>query len=66
MGRLRYGFWVPCGVGMVHPGRLARWVPRVRGWSETVTHRQPQNILDEIAALDAESAKVLKTIRGLI
>jgi len=31
-----------------------------------VKHRSPQEILDEIAALDAESAKVLRTIRGLL
>ena len=33
---------------------------------EVVTHRTPQEILDEIAALDAESASVLETIRGLL
>jgi type I restriction enzyme M protein len=33
---------------------------------EAVTHRSPQDIMDEIAALDAESAAVLKTIRGLL
>jgi type I restriction enzyme M protein len=33
---------------------------------EAVTHRTPQEIMDEIAALDAESAAVLKTIRGLL
>ena len=31
-----------------------------------VTHRSPAAILDEIAALDAESAQVLQTIRGLL
>jgi len=31
-----------------------------------VKHRSPQEILDEIAALDAESAKVLEKIRGLL
>jgi type I restriction enzyme M protein len=31
-----------------------------------VTHRRPKEILDEIAALDAESSKVLETIRGLL
>jgi type I restriction enzyme M protein len=31
-----------------------------------VAHRTPQDIMDEIAALDAESAKVLQTIRGLL
>lgn len=31
-----------------------------------VAHRSPQEILDEIAALDAESAAVLANIRGLI
>ena len=33
---------------------------------EVVTHRTPQEILDEIAALDAQSAEVLETIRGLL
>jgi len=34
--------------------------------AEPVAHRTPQEILDEIAALDAESAKVLETIRSLL
>ena len=33
---------------------------------EEVTHRTPQVILDEVAALDAESAEVLGKIRGLL
>ena len=33
---------------------------------EAVVHRSPREILDEIAALDAESAAVLETIRGLL
>ncbi len=33
---------------------------------EQVTHRSPEEILDEIAALDAESAAALKTIRRLL
>jgi type I restriction enzyme M protein len=33
---------------------------------ETVTHRSPAAIMHEIAALDAESAEVLQTIRGLL
>ena len=33
---------------------------------EEVTHRSPAAIMDEIAALDAESAEVLQTIRGLL
>ena len=33
---------------------------------EKVKHRSPEEILDEIAALDAESAEVLQTIRGLL
>jgi len=37
------------------------------GWGgEQVVHRSPQEIMDEIAALDAESAEVLMTIRGLL
>ena len=33
---------------------------------EEVKHRSPQKIMDEIAGLDAESAKVLGKIRGLL
>ena len=33
---------------------------------EEVIHRSPQDIMDEIAALDLESAEVLQTIRGLL
>jgi len=33
---------------------------------EEVTHRSPQEIMDEISALDAESSKVLAKIRGLL
>lgn len=33
---------------------------------EEVKHRSPQEIMDEIAALDAESAEVLANIRGLL
>jgi type I restriction enzyme M protein len=33
---------------------------------EVVTHRSPQEIMDEIAALDAESAEVLGNIRELL
>jgi type I restriction enzyme M protein len=33
---------------------------------EEVTHRSPQEIMDEIGALDAESAGVLGKIRGLL
>ena len=33
---------------------------------EEVKHRTPQAIMEEIAALDAESAAVLEGIRGLL
>ncbi len=33
---------------------------------EEITHRTPEEIINEIAALDAESAEVLETIRGLL
>jgi type I restriction enzyme M protein len=33
---------------------------------EAIAHRSPQEIMDEIAALDAESADVLEVIRGLL
>ncbi len=37
-----------------------------RNGGEVVVHRSPQEKLNEIAALDAESAKVLKKILGLL
>jgi type I restriction enzyme M protein len=33
---------------------------------EEITHRSPQEIMDEIAALDAESAEVLANIKALL
>jgi type I restriction enzyme M protein len=33
---------------------------------EVAAHRSPLEIMDEIAALDAESAEVLQTIKGLL
>ena len=33
---------------------------------EDVIHRSPQDIIDEIAALDTESAEVLAKIRALL
>lgn len=33
---------------------------------EVITHRTPQKIMDEIAALDSESAEVLARIRTLL
>ncbi|MGC1483881.1 MAG: N-6 DNA methylase, partial [Candidatus Acidiferrum sp.] len=33
---------------------------------ETVVHRSPREIMDEIVALDTESAEVLQTIKGLL
>jgi type I restriction enzyme M protein len=33
---------------------------------EAVAHRSPQEIMDEIATLDVESAQVLQTIKGLL
>ena len=34
--------------------------------NEEITHRDPETIMKEIVELDAESAKVLQTIRGLL
>jgi type I restriction enzyme M protein len=33
---------------------------------EEITHLSPEELMDEIAALDAESAEVLEKIRGLL
>ena len=42
----------------------------VRGFGvlgrEEIVHRSPQEIMDEIAALDAESAEVLGNIKALL
>jgi len=40
-------------------------VKNPNGNEETI-HRSPDEILDEIAALDAESAEILQGIRGLL
>ena len=34
--------------------------------ADNISHRKIKDILDEIAALDAESAELLATIRGLV
>jgi type I restriction enzyme M protein len=34
--------------------------------NDEIVHRSPQEILDEIAALDLESAEILQGIRGLL
>ena len=46
----------------------ATWDLTVRNpdGGEEVVHRSPQEILDEIAALDAESAEVLAKIRAML
>ena len=46
--------------------RLQAFIPS--GWSggEEVTHRSPKKIMEEIAALDAESAEVLENIKALL
>jgi hypothetical protein len=41
-------------------------VKQAFGGSEEITHRSPQSIMNEIVALDAESAEVLRKIRGLL
>ena len=33
---------------------------------EEITHRSPRKIIDEIAALDGESAEVLRNIKALL
>jgi type I restriction enzyme M protein len=33
---------------------------------EKISHRSPQDIMEEIAALDAESAEVLSNIKDLL
>ena len=33
---------------------------------QDIAHRSPEEILDEIAALDAESAELLESIRALL
>jgi type I restriction enzyme M protein len=34
--------------------------------TETVTYRAPEDVIDEMIALDAESAEILQTIRGML
>jgi hypothetical protein len=49
----------------IDPATFDRSVKNPNG-GEAVVHRSPQDIMDEIAALDSESAAVLETIRGLL
>jgi type I restriction enzyme M protein len=51
--------------GSIDPGTFDLSVKNPNG-GEAVAHRTPREIMDEIAALDAESAAVLETIRGLL
>ena len=52
-------------VASVHTGTFDLSVKSPNGGDE-VTHRSPQDIMDEIAALDVESAEVLAAIRELM
>jgi type I restriction enzyme M protein len=49
----------------VDPATLDLSVKNPNG-GEAVAHRSPQAIMDEIAALDAESAEVLQAIRRIL
>ena len=49
----------------IDPGTFDLSVKNPNG-GEEVTHRSPQAIMEEIAALDAESAEVLENIKGLL
>ena len=52
-------------VGSLDPATFDLSVKNPNG-GEAIAHRTPQEIMDEIAALDAESAEVLAGIRGLL
>jgi type I restriction enzyme M protein len=52
-------------VSTVNTGTFDLSVKNPNG-GEVLAHRSPQDIMDEIAALDAESAEVLATIRALL
>jgi type I restriction enzyme M protein len=49
----------------IHPETFDLSVKNPNG-GELLAHRTPSEILDEIATLDAETTKVLETIRGLL
>jgi len=49
----------------INPARFDLSVKNPNG-TEAVTHRSPQKIMEEIAALDAKSAEVLANIRALL
>jgi len=59
------GDWTLALQGPDGPGTFDLSVKNPNG-GEAVAHRTPQDIMDEIAALDAESAEVLAGIRGLL
>jgi type I restriction enzyme M protein len=52
-------------VAAVNAGTFDLSVKNPNG-GEVVAHRSPQDIMDEIAALDAEAAEVLASIRELL
>ena len=50
------------------PGLAPKWLICAASpyGGEEIAHRSPQEIMDEIAALDAESAEVLANIKALL
>jgi len=49
----------------IDPGSFDLSVKNPNG-GEAVAHRTPKEIMNEIAALDGESAEVLQTIKGML
>ncbi len=60
--RPRAGAWTPRAID---PATFDLSVKNPNG-GEEVAHRSPEDIMDEIAALDAESAEVLGNIKALL
>ena len=52
-------------VKRIDPARCDLCVKNPNG-GEEMSYRSPEGIMDEIAAMDAQSAAVLQTIRGLL
>lgn len=57
---------VPQSISSKYEAKIKNMGNAGRNGGEEVVHRSPLDIIDEIAALDAESAKVLTKIRVLL
>jgi len=62
----KHGFILQKRGAAENSGVVMKYGWPIKALGEVLAHRTPQDIMDEIAALDAESAEVLSTIRGML